>query len=429
MDYDAIFNIKHRSVGMMSQRQVFSVEDFGAVGDDNTLNTKAIQAAIDACAAEGGGTVLFPKGVFVSGTLQMRGGITYRFERGAVLKGSGDMADYWDNGFVHREMGQTISLLWARDEENIRLTGDGIIDLSARKFFEGSTMVPVGHGVDEKMTEKQIAESVLIIPPRPTQPVFFDSCRHVVIDGITLLDSPCWTITLSRCDHIQIHHITVRNSLVIPNSDGVHISGCKDAIVSDCIFECGDDCVAVTCITCPGYSSERIIISRCHMCSRSAAVRVGHLDAQVRHVVISDLVVTDSNRGLAIFSGDDGCVEDVLVHNISMETRVVAGVWWGKGEAAVICAANSTGMIRDVTLSQIRAHSEAGILMAGTAGNVRDILIQDIDLSIKTGENYALFGGDLDFRPNLFVEGGAESGQGVYAADVENLVTERVRIR
>ncbi len=414
----------------MEHRQLFSIADYGAIGDGHTLNTAAIQAAVDACAGSGGGTVVFPKGVFLSGTIRMRGGITYLLERGAVLRGSGSLADYTDNGFYHNELGLVVSLLWARDEEDIRITGDGKIDFSARDFFAGSRIIsPVPD--ESLLTPEQRAEAVLEIRPRPNQPIFFESCRDITIDGVTLLDSPCWTITCSRSRRIQIHHITVRNSLIVPNCDGIHLSACKDVIVGDCLFECGDDCVAVTCITAEGQEdiSERILISRCHMRSRSAAVRLGHLKGKVRHVVVSDLVITDSNRGLAVFSGDEGYVEDALFTNITMETRIVAGVWWGKGEAAVICAAGSSGHIRDITLQNIRARSEAGVLLAGTDGNVRDVTLRDIDLRLVKGSNDTLFGGDLDFRPNLFLKGAADISQGVYAEGVENLTTENVRIQ
>ena len=413
----------------MENRQMHAVTDYGAVGDGKTLNTAYIQAAIDACAAHGGGTVVFPKGVYRSGTVRLRGGITYWFERGSVLRGSGDMADYTHNGFYHPELVQTISLLWAIGEEGIRLTGEGKIDFSAREFFAGAEMATI-EGIDcQQLTPEQCAEAVVEIRPRPTQPVFFDSCRDVELDSITLLDSPCWTVSFSRCERVRVHHITVQNSLVIPNCDGVHFSCCRDVLVSDSSFSCGDDCVAVTGITAQNESdcSERIIISRCHMRSRSAAVRLGHLDSKIRDVIVSDLVITDSNRGFAIFSGDNGCVEDVLISRVIMQTRIVAGAWWGKGEAAVICAEGGNGCIRRVTLSQIRAQCEGGILLASTDTNVRDILLQDIELRIRAGRNYPLFGGDLDFRPNGYIPGAADLQQGIFVHGEAGVTSEKVR--
>lgn len=414
----------------MNRRSEFYITDLGAVGDGITMNTAAIQAAVDACANEGGGTVVFPKGVFLSGTLQFRGGITYRLERGAVLKGSKDLADYYHNGFYHNELHQTTSLIWASGQQGVHITGDGCIDFSARDFFGGENVILYGEGIDQNLlTEKQIGEAVLKIRPRPTQPMFFESCRGVEIDGITLEDSPCWTITFSRSELINVHHIKVQNSLIIPNCDGVHLSACKDAIISDCFFNCGDDCVAITCITAEGEQdiSERILVSRCHMRSRSAGVRIGHNKGKVRHVVVSDLVITDSNRGIAIFTGTGGYVEDVTVHDITMETRIVAGGWWGKGEAVVICAANSEGHIRDILIHDMRAYSQAGIIMAATNQNVSNVTLRNIEIKLIPGENAALYGGCLDFRPNLFLDNGLPDGQILYADGIENLVTENVR--
>lgn len=232
---------------------MFNIETYGAVGDGETMNTAAIQAAIDACSAAGGGTVLFPKGVFLSGTLQLKGHITYQFARGAVLKGSGNMEDYRENGFYHNEFKKTVSFLWARDEQNIRLTGDGVIDLSAGLLAPDRSARWYGDGIDEAaLTQEQKDECVFYPSQRPTQPIFFESCFDIAVDGIRVIDSPCWTITFSRCQRILVHHIVIDNSLIVSNSDGIHLSACKDAVISDSIFSCGDDCIAVTCITAEG---------------------------------------------------------------------------------------------------------------------------------------------------------------------------------
>lgn len=205
-----------------------------------------------------------------------------------------------------------------------------------------------------------------------------------------MIDSPCWTITFSRCQRILVHHIVIDNSLIVSNSDGIHLSACKDAVISDSIFSCGDDCIAVTCITAEGEQdiSERILIHHCHMRSRSAAVRLGHEQGKIRDVLISDLVITDSNRGFAIFSRTGGFVENVRIHDVILHTRIVAGAWWGKGEAVVICAAGSEGRIRNIDIRNLSARCEGGILLAGSEGNVENITLKDISLAVKEGPNY-----------------------------------------
>lgn len=162
------------------------------------------------------------------------------------------------------------------------------------------------------------------------------------------------------------------------------------------------------------------------MRSRSAAVRLGHEQGKIRDVLISDLVITDSNRGFAIFSRTGGFVENVRIHDVILHTRIVAGAWWGKGEAVVICAAGSEGRIRNIDIRNLSARCEGGILLAGSEGNVENITLKDISLAVKEGPNYALYGGDLDLRPNLYIPGAADPGCPVYVSGVEGLVRENI---
>lgn len=109
-----------------------NIKDLGA--RENTLCTKEIQKAVDLIDEAGGGTVIIPSGVYLSGTIHLKNTSLY-LERGAVLKGSSNINDYYENGFLHNEMKKTISLLYAENQENINIYGEGSIDLSSDAFF------------------------------------------------------------------------------------------------------------------------------------------------------------------------------------------------------------------------------------------------------------------------------------------------------
>lgn len=376
-----------------------SITDYGAVGDGLRVNTQAIQSAVDACAGAGGGTVVVPAGVFVTGTVELKSRITLCLEQGAVLKGSDDMSDYPPQSFAGFR--NTPTLLFAVGQTDIRLAGEGVIDLNDGPFMNWDVLKTAPQKETRAtMDERQRGEAVVEHRYRPDQPILFHDCNRIRIEGITIRDAPAWFVSLSSCTDVKVHAVSIIGNLCVPNNDGIHIAACKDVIITDSVFYCGDDCVAITCIRNWEGISERIVVSNCIMTSRSAAVRMGHLKSKVRDVVMDNLVITDSNRGFGIFAGDGGYVENVVVSNVVMETRLIAGAWWGNGEPLVISAADSPGgRIDGITISNVRARAENGIVIVGEQHNVRDIEIRDWRLALSYGDNRKLFKPVLDLAP------------------------------
>jgi polygalacturonase len=377
-----------------------SITDYGAIADGHTLNTRAIQSAVDACGGKGGGTVLVPAGVWLSGSVALKSQVTLRLEAGAVLRGSDRLEDYPPNGFKHREMGETRSLLWAIGQTNVSISGEGTIELSDRPFFDWTKLrTGLPPEKDSQLADWQRRQCVVTALARPTQPIFFHQCQHIRLDGVTVKNSPCWTITFSDSEDIQVHGLRIDNNLQIPNNDGMDFCGSKNIVISDCIISGGDDSMAFTGITDPSSVCENITVANCVLRSRSCGVRIGHLSGKVRNVAINNLVIHDSSRGFAIQAGDDGWVENVAINNIVLDTKMFASAWWGKGEPLIISAANSTGHIRGVTISHLRGQAENSILVVGEKRNVSDIVLDDINLTFAKSANASLYGGQLDLAP------------------------------
>lgn len=405
------------------------ITDYQAIGDGVTVNTSNIQRAIDACAAGGGGTVIVPPGLFMTGSLKIRSRVTLEIGPGGMLLGSPDLADYPPIPFYHNEFKETRSLLWAIGETDIRVTGDGAIDFNHPAFMDMDTPAVQGLNGDKAAfyDERQLQETTVTAKPRPNQPVFFHDCKRVVIENVRFQRSPCWTLTFSDSDDIKIRGITIDNHLRVPNCDGVHISASRNVLITGSVFRCGDDCVAVTCITDWDRLSENIIVTDCTMVSRSAGVRVGHLASKVRNVVLSNLVISDSNRGVGIFAGDGGQVENVQASNLIIRTRLFAGSWWGSGEPLVISAAGSSGRIENVRISQVAAFSESGIVLAGAG--VTAIALRDWDLQLSHGENRPLLGNWVDLQPAESRPLEKGTAPWLYATDVDGLDLQNVRPR
>jgi len=234
---------------------------------------------------------------------------------------------------------------------------------------------------------------------RPNQLLFFHGIENFRIEGITIRDSPCWTITFSDSHDIKIRGVSIDGDLRVPNNDGIHLTACKDVVISDCVLSCGDDCIAITSITKWDEPSARIAVTNCSLVSRSAAVRVGHLASKVHDVVLGNLVIRDSQRGIGVFAGDGGLIENILAHNLVIETRIVAGHWWGNGEPLVISAADGTGAIRGVRVAGVMARCENGVVVYGNRGNVSDVDLVDWRLELSYGNNRPLLGKLIDLQP------------------------------
>lgn len=224
---------------------MLDIRDFGALGDGVTINTAAIQVAID-CAAGTGETVLIPAGVFRTGTLLLKGA-SLHLESGAVLKASEDLDDYPVQPFRHNEMGDLRALLVNIGYDNVCIDGSGTIDLSGKSFYDTSVYnVPKSR---VPFTESQKAECTYPIGKRPNQCIFFHNSKNITLRGIRVIDAPCWTMTFSVCENVKVLGLTIDTDLNVPNNDGMHICSSNGVLISDCHISSGVDCIALSGIT------------------------------------------------------------------------------------------------------------------------------------------------------------------------------------
>ena len=304
------------------------ITDFGAKGDGTFLNTDAFRKAIET-AKKTGETVAVPGGVYLTGTINLEG-VSLHLEAGAVIKASPDLNDYPDQPYVHNEMGRLKALIVNLGHDHVSITGSGTIDLNGQSFYDHSRYAVPEHP-KTPLTEEQVKECTWYIGKRPGQCLFFHDSKDIQISGITILDAPCWTVTMSRCEKIRLTNLNIDTDLNTPNNDGIHLSACKGAVISGCHISSGDDCIALSCITDWETPCKDIVISDCVLRSCSKAIVIGYMFSVVRNVVISNCIIIESNRGLCIMCHDEtALVENVRVSNMIIDTRVRAGGWWGE---------------------------------------------------------------------------------------------------
>ena len=392
----------------------YNIIDYGAVAGDKSAQTAAIQKAIDD-ADRNHGTVVIPSGIFVTGTLDIKGA-NICLCKGAVLLASPKREDYRNIGYLHCEFGETVSLLYSLGHSRIKLYGEGTIDLGGRYFFDFDTYnLPSEY--KDNFKEAQKLEATALCKWRPNQSIFFANCTDVSVEGVTILDAPCWTMTFSECERVRVESIVNIGHPRIPNNDGIHVTACRGVIIHGCDIESADDCVAVSSITNWSRPCEDIIISDCRFKSFSKAIVLGYSHSIVRNVTITNCQIRESNRGLCVMpAARTGYVGNVAVSNLYIDTRVRAGNWWGNGEPIFIYSLPHTTYdhidfgdelsqrnfkvtAEDIVLSGIVCASENAAGVVGTDGNIRGVTLRDITIKRKPSDNIGIKGHTFDTSP------------------------------
>ncbi len=375
---------------------VFDVRAHGAAGDGTAMDTTAIQAAVDACAAAGGGRVLLPAGgTYLSGTVALRSHVELHIERGAVLQGSGDWADYTprlpvsalSSGSLTEESGEAGMLLTALDADQVAITGGGVIDGAGRHFVTGDD------------------GTIYSMPHERPFTVFLRHCTNVTVRDVTLRDGALWTLRLSGCQDVHVHGIRIRNDLKTPNSDGIDLDRCRDVRVSDCDIVAGDDGISLkTCEEFPEWGpTENVVVSNCTITSTSSAIVVG-VDAveSIRNVLVTNCVVRSSNRALSVNLGQAGDFENIVFSHIVCETRRFGDGWWGHGEPIYVAVRpwqERVGRLRNVRFLDVLARSENGVLVHGESpDHVRGLVFSGVRVELDRWTGWA--GNNQDLRPS-----------------------------
>jgi len=423
--------------GKSEAQYIFNVRNYGAMGDGRQVDTQAIQNAIKACANAGGGEVVFPPGIYVSGTLELLSHVTLDLYPGAVLQESTNLADYSSfqdlGGFHVTEGRNTISgestkwagLIVAKDASDVSIVGRGTIDGQGDAFMDMNKM-HVGLDFDPSTTRQGKAfldalyqsqdgpvEVKMNGRGRPGSLIVFWKCKNILLRDVTIKDAPNWTVHFQNCDGVVMESIRILNNLLIPNNDGVHSVESRNVHFSNCDIVSGDDALAI-------FRNENVTASDCSLTSRSSAIRLGG----TRFAVFHHLDI-HANRGLAIYQSlrPDQGTENVIFSDINIETKLVGGHWWGKAEPILIGAGpgaepTSTGAelgtdstqslgVRNVIFSNIIATGEGEILIYGSQRNViRNVLLENVDFRLHAGPPAIMDaeGGNFDLRsvePNL----------------------------
>lgn len=425
--------------GQGSAGAVFNVKDYGAKGDGKTLDTRAINKAIAACAKAGGGTVIIPSGKFVIGTVLLFSNIDLFLSPGGMLVASANPNDYLlqkDYGFSGSGAGgKRLGLLFADKAENVSITGTGAIDGRAEAFMYLDS-VQVSGEEDSKYSRQgkaymNAAEGKAEAPvmwkgefgDRPGTQIIFHACKKVLVRDITVRNANDWTMDLNDCDDAKVLGISIDNNMSVPNSDGVDMYDSKNVIIADCDIRAGDDAIAVV-------GTSNLKVTNCNLYSRSCGIRVGYNgfnDNNSGDLLFDNIRILGSNRGVGIFQRRKGNIANMLFSNMVIDTRLYPGQWWGHGEPIHISALPGIGSKEVGTLSNIRftniiARGEQGIVLYGSdESTLQDIRFENIQLSLVRGRLTDQYGGNFDLRAVN------DPRQGIFRHDIPAIYARHVK--
>ena len=326
-------------------RRRFDITTFGALAGGTTKCTDAIRAAIAACNAAGGGHVVVPAGTFLTGTIHLLSDVDLHLDKGATLAFSQDPADYLPVVYTRWqgiEMMNYSPFIYALDQENIGVTGEGTLDGQADSsnwwLWKGKTefgWLPgmPNQGADDTLSQQMADDGVPVsarlfgaehyLRPNFIQPY---RCRNVVISGVTILRSPMWEIHPVLSHSVTVHGVTVNSHG--PNNDGCDPESCRDVLVEGCTFDTGDDCIAIKAgknadgrrVNVP---SEDILVRNCTFADGHGGVTIGsEMTGGVRNVFAEDLQMSSPHLDIALRlktnSLRGGFIEDIHMRNTTV---------------------------------------------------------------------------------------------------------------
>jgi hypothetical protein len=383
-----VLNIVFALLFLNANAQEYSITSFGAIGDGVTMNTDAIQAAVDSASTNGGGKVVIPEGVFLSGSIILKSDVELHIHENGVLLGSTNPYDY-------KSLKRWKSLILALDQNNISITGKGVIDGQGKKLALGvDSLFHAGKLDSAKYNFRRKRPSEVLRP----QIVEMGNCKDVLISEVTLKNAACWVQTYDKCENLVLDRIRV-DSDAYWNNDGIDISDCKNVRITGCYVNSADDGICLKSHS-KDHINENVYIADCTIRSSASAIKFGTAShGGFKNITIENISIFDTYRSALAFEAvDGGHIENVLVNNVS---------------------ATNTGNAIFIKLGHRNREGEIG--------SIKNISIKNLTVDIpfaKPDLEYTIQGPVAPFFHNIF----PGSISGLPGHDVQNVSLENVSI-
>jgi polygalacturonase len=410
-----------------------NIRDFGAKSGGIASNTKAIASAIDSIVQKGGGTVVIPEGLWLTGPIVLKSKVNLHADKGALVLFTNNYDEYpliktWFEG---ESMWRAMSPIFAEKAEDIAITGEGIFDGNGEYWRPANRYsmpeskwkeltAKGGKLTDDSMrwfpTESALKGSMLMkkrgllteqeakeikVFLRPVM-VALSSCKRVLIDGPTFQNPPAWTLHPLMSEDITIAHVKVFNEEWAANADALDLESCRNAIVYDCLFDAGDDAITMKSGRDEegrkrGIPTENVLISNCIVYSGHGGFVVGsEMSGGVRNIDVKHCTFMGTDNGLRFKStrGRGGVVENIYVSDINMinirQDAILYDLYYmvrDKSKTMVPPVNEGTPQFRNIFLKNIVCKgARRAILLQGLPEmTLKNISMEDISIEADIG--------------------------------------------
>ena len=428
------------------KKDTLSIKKYGAVSDGNTLNTKSINATIDALSKKGGGVVLIPSGLWLTGPVVLKNNINLHLVAGATLLFTADKNEYplveanWE-GLLQMRNQSPIS---ATNASNIAITGKGIIDgngdgwrmVKKDKLNETQWKKLVESGgllSDDKKTwypsEKTLKGSKMQNPGaispekdaafyesikdflRPNL-VLLTSCKYVLLEGVTFQNSPAWCLHPLMCENLTVRNVFVKNPWYAQNGDGIDAESCKNVLIENTVFDVGDDALCMKSGRDAegrkrGMPIENVIIRNCTVYAAHGGFVIGsEMSGGARNIYVNNCTFIGTDIGLRFKTtrGRGGIVENIFIKDIYMKDipaeAILFDMYYMAKDPVVLAGEKrelpkvefkavdeTTPQFRNFHISNVYCNgAEKGIFVRGLPEmHVKDIVLENMVIQAKRG--------------------------------------------
>jgi len=391
------------------------VTDFGARPDGTTINTKAIQGAIDHLAGTGGGTVVIPKGVFLSGALFLKPKVNLYLDKGAVLKCSTDMNNFPRQRTRiegHFEDNFTPALINADGCDGLKISGEGTLDGAGRPIWDLFWKLRNAAPDPKNFPNLGLARARLAL---------IQNSRQVLIEGVTFKDSQFWNLHLYKCDDVTVRGARFQvpdDYAQAPSTDGIDLDSCRNVTIDGCHFSVTDDCIAAKGSKGPHAMQdkdsppvEHVRVRNCHFRRGLQLFSCGSEATIVRDVIIEDCQVAGKTNVLMLKLRPDTpqLYEDIHLRNITGLDRSSGQIlliqpWTQYKDLKGETPPRST--VRNVTLNGVKGRFGSFGVVRPNSGQTKigEILLKDFDVQLAQDNKLAVSDADVRFQ-NVIVNG------------------------
>lgn len=399
---DAKIPFKMRNVqAPVFRDQSFDIRNYGAIGDGKTLNTRSFADAIAQCNSEGGGRVVVPAGKWLTGAIHLKSNVNLQLDKGSEIIFSANPNDYLPVVFTRWEGFECYNyspFIYANGCRNIAITGSGKLNGQGEKWWPWNQRKreAADRLYDMACNGAPVSERVFgtikdAIRPSFVQPL---NCKNVLIEGITVVNGPMWTVHLVYCDGVLIRNVRIITEG--PNGDGIVPDSSRNVVIEDSFLSTGDDCIVLKSGMNEdgwrvGKPTENVVVRRVHTQRGHGGVVMGSdTSGGIRNVFVYDCFFDGTQRGVRMktMPGRGGVIENIYFDNIKVRGGDVAvHITMLYGSSTVKPKTQAPPTVRNIHISNITCDGCGRVAeLVGWSGNpMTDVTLDSIQGKARRG--------------------------------------------